>query len=240
MAALRGHVDPSGRLVGDQLRRRAGQGEGDHHALAHPARELEGIGSGSSGVSCPILAPELAWRQGVDRSAASLGMRLELPALTADTRGAPSVESLRKYLPPLIVAVMKAAAQALLHRGDAVASQWCQVRRVEMPRDEGEVVSLGGLVERSIERAVFDGEVGRREFIRGWAPPRRLRHSPRSSPWKWPRRSRRTKSVISREGSQDWLHPDHLCHPDHHGRAHGLLPEAGAQHPGRQGFGAGR
>jgi cyanate lyase len=28
------------------------------------------------------------------------------------------------------------------------------------------VVSLGGLVERSIERAVFDGEVGRREFIR--------------------------------------------------------------------------
>ena len=37
-------VERGGRLVGDQQRRIADQGHGDHRALAQPARELEGIG----------------------------------------------------------------------------------------------------------------------------------------------------------------------------------------------------
>src|SRR5262249_39239926 len=37
---LDGHVEGGGRLVGDQQLGPAGQGHGDHHALAHAAREL--------------------------------------------------------------------------------------------------------------------------------------------------------------------------------------------------------
>ena len=37
------HVERRGGLVGDQHRRVAGEREGDHHALAHAARELERI-----------------------------------------------------------------------------------------------------------------------------------------------------------------------------------------------------
>jgi hypothetical protein len=37
---LDGHVERGGRLVGDQQRRVAGQRHGDHHALAHAARQL--------------------------------------------------------------------------------------------------------------------------------------------------------------------------------------------------------
>ena len=40
---LHGHVEAGGRLVGHHQARRTGQGDGDHHALAHPARELEGV-----------------------------------------------------------------------------------------------------------------------------------------------------------------------------------------------------
>ncbi len=42
---LHGHVERRGRLVGDDQRGLAEQGHGDHHALAHPAGELVGIGA---------------------------------------------------------------------------------------------------------------------------------------------------------------------------------------------------
>jgi len=41
---LGGHVETGRRLVGDEQVGRAGDGERDHHALAHPARQLEGVG----------------------------------------------------------------------------------------------------------------------------------------------------------------------------------------------------
>ncbi len=41
---LRCHIEPGGRLVRDQQRRRAGERHGDHHALAHAAGQLERIG----------------------------------------------------------------------------------------------------------------------------------------------------------------------------------------------------
>ena len=41
------------------------------------------------------------------------------------------------------------------------------------------------------------------------------------------------------EGPQDRLHPHHVRDPDHHGRAHGLLPQARAQRAGREGLGLG-
>ena len=41
---LDGGVEGGRRLVGDQQRRAAGDGERDHHALAHAARELVGVG----------------------------------------------------------------------------------------------------------------------------------------------------------------------------------------------------
>ena len=37
---LHGHVEGGRRLVGEQQAGTAGQGEGDHHALAHAARQL--------------------------------------------------------------------------------------------------------------------------------------------------------------------------------------------------------
>ena len=37
-------VEPGGRLVGHEQPRRAGQGDGDHDALAHAARELGRVG----------------------------------------------------------------------------------------------------------------------------------------------------------------------------------------------------
>ena len=37
---LHGHVEARGRLVGEQQLRAAGERDGDHHALAHPARQL--------------------------------------------------------------------------------------------------------------------------------------------------------------------------------------------------------
>jgi hypothetical protein len=43
-ARLGGDVEGSGRLVSDEQRGLVGQGDRDHHALAHAARELEGIG----------------------------------------------------------------------------------------------------------------------------------------------------------------------------------------------------
>ena len=39
---LHGHVEAGGRLVGQQQSRGAGDGDGDHHPLAHAARELAG------------------------------------------------------------------------------------------------------------------------------------------------------------------------------------------------------
>ena len=41
---LNGHVERGGRLVGDQQLGLAGERDGDHHALAHAARQLVRIG----------------------------------------------------------------------------------------------------------------------------------------------------------------------------------------------------
>ena len=41
-------VETGGRLVGDQQGRRAGERQGDCHTLAHPARQLEGVGGSAA------------------------------------------------------------------------------------------------------------------------------------------------------------------------------------------------
>ena len=76
---LGGHVDPRGRLVGDQERGRTGQGQGDHHALAHPARQLEGIGA-----EAPLGIGDLHARQQLDR----LGPRVLASAARVDPQHA--------------------------------------------------------------------------------------------------------------------------------------------------------
>ena len=48
---LHGDVERGGRLVGEQQRRAAGQGDGDHHPLAHAARQLVRVLAAAGGAA---------------------------------------------------------------------------------------------------------------------------------------------------------------------------------------------
>ena len=60
-----GRVEARGRLVGEQDARPAGEREGDHHPLAHPAGELVRVGAEAPfGIPDPDLGEALARRAG--------------------------------------------------------------------------------------------------------------------------------------------------------------------------------
>ena len=69
---LRRDVEAGGRLVGDQQRGLAGERHGDHHALAHAAREFERIGRerGVPGSGMRTRAQRLDRRAAARRGAA--------------------------------------------------------------------------------------------------------------------------------------------------------------------------
>ncbi len=109
---LHGHVERRRGLVGDQQLRTARERHGDHHALAHAAREFVRVGVD------PLLGTRDAHlSQRLDRAPASLGLAHRLMR-----------EDLLHDLGPDAVHGVQRAHRILEHHGDALAADRAQFR----------------------------------------------------------------------------------------------------------------